>query len=74
MSEKKEFNIWMEGYACTGNHSGAQFIGTGVGETLKEAVLELHSREPIQSLNDEGTAIWGCRLFDNETDARQSFG
>ena len=67
-------DIWMEGYRVTGNASGAQFIGTGYGRNVAEAALELHSRRPIESLSKDGTAIWGCKLFDNEADARKSFG
>lgn len=35
----KEFEIWEEGYAATGQHSGAYFIGKAMGETFDEACI-----------------------------------
>lgn len=95
----KRFDIWMEGYAATGEHGTAQLIGQSEGETFEEAVINFRYPEDIvrefdgkvivqkgDSLsldkNPDGTyrkwdghpTIWACRLFDNEQDARKSFG
>lgn len=80
-----EYQIWMEGYAATGERSDAQYIGKSQGETFEEAVLNYRDQEgnPIKiDRNQDGTprifgghlCIWACRLFDNEEDARKSFG
>lgn len=33
----KEWEIWIEGYSATGEHSPASFIGKALGETFDEA-------------------------------------
>jgi len=94
--EEKEFEIWMEGYAATGEHSPANLIGKSKGKTFEEACDNFRYSEDILGWNKEvivkkgsplgldknpdGTnrynrpSIWACRLWDNEADARKSFG
>lgn len=74
-------NLWVEGYAATGEHGTAQFLGSYPTLSYKEAVLKWHkdnwteSRYGSFSLNHNGRyALWGCEIFDNETDARKAFG
>lgn len=89
MSERKEFEIWSEGYAATGERGTAVFHGRYFGETFDDAVEEFkkqHSgqvdtKERYAERNKDGImplvkvhSIWACRLFDNEADARKSFG
>lgn len=73
-SPLKQWQIWMEGWRVTGEHHRAQWVGDGVGETFREAVLEWYSRTKDKHFNVVEFTIYGCRLFDNETDARKSFG
>ena len=40
----REFEIWMEGYAATGEHGTAQMIGKGFGSTFDEAVKDYMSK------------------------------
>lgn len=74
----KEFEIWMEGYAATGESSDAQFIGKIMAETFNEACEKLRPGELDK--NEDGTyryktpSIWARHLYDNETDARKAFG
>ena len=110
----KEFEIWSEGYAATGERSGAYFHGKSTGETFNEACINFRQPENIiqrdtkevivpkgfplgLDTNSDGTyrrgcyrgdkiegkekenkvgnyIIWACQLFDNEIDARKSFG
>lgn len=97
----KEFDIWIEGYAATGEHSPASYIGKAMGETFEEACINfryphdimrewpLPGEDPILinkgeqlklDIHTDGSIvrdpprIWACRLFDNESDARKSFG
>lgn len=93
----KEFEVWSEGYAATGEHGEATFGGKfmandfdgAVEKYLKQKqetdfpdVMKYYSKnERFAERNNEGImpkiivhSIWGCRLFDNETDARKSFG
>lgn len=86
----KKFEIWMEGYAATGESCGATRIGVGAGNTFDEAVEDYMSKTPEHGierntreryLTDRGYSerrsnwnIWACNLFDNEDDAREAFG
>lgn len=79
----KEFEIWEEGYVITGNRGKAFFRGKAFGNTFEEACenfisdkgekLELDKKED-GSHRYERPSIWGCRLYDNEKEARKSFG
>jgi len=88
----KKYEIWMEGYAATGEHSDAQKIGEAEGDTFDDAVKNYMLRPTLlphgikendksRYRSEEAYAnrrsnwnIWACNLFDNETDARKSFG
>jgi hypothetical protein len=98
----KEFEIWSEGYAATGEHGTAFSHGIWPGDTFDDAVrnmikhmsetergndiYSLYQRQerfiecPVSEEHPLGRrltyvhSIWACRLFDNETDARKSFG
>lgn len=86
----KEFEIWMEGYSATGESGTAQMIGKGVGETFDDAVKDYMSKnlnhgirpntrdrymtEEYYNNRRSNWNIWACNLFDNEEDARKSFG
>ena len=74
----KEFEIWSEGYAATGEHSEARFHGKMKAESFIQACIKFFGNK--LDINKDGSmrytypSIWGCRLYDNETDARKSFG
>lgn len=79
--ELKKFIIWVEGYAATGESGTAHVIGHGYGNNFDEAVEEFMSRTPnhgikrnIYNSRRSNWNIWACDLFDNEKDARKSFG
>ena len=65
--------LWMEGYSISGNDSKATSLGEYEAETLKRAA-EMHAKASGSQVNLNDLTIWGCRLFDNEKDARKSFG
>lgn len=111
-----EFEIWEEGYAATGEHATASFIGKASGETFDEACINfaypedkkdwngkvfIHKGDHLNlDKNPDGTyrrgsvrgpippgvgrteailkggnySSWGCQYFDNEAEARKSFG
>lgn len=72
-----KYQVWKEGFSCTGNDATAQMCGVFEGESFEEAVLAYYN-----SLDREAQSYWtlqdltcyGCRFFDNEADARKSFG
>lgn len=75
----KNYTVWAEGYAATGESSTAFLLGTYFAESFDEAVYKCiiaNSKESkLFSHNSDGTwSYWGCRLFGNESDARRSFG
>lgn len=74
----KIINLWSEGYSATGNYSPVTFHGSFEAETLKEAIQAfkdtLTDPYSISCINVENETFWGCRFFDNEADARKSFG
>lgn len=76
----RAIEVWTEGYSVTGNRSPAQRMGVYQAATFDDAVAQ-----HLQTLDAEGQSFyrqsedgvwscWGCRLFDNEADARRSFG
>lgn len=77
----QEFEIWSGGYAATGGSSGAIFHGKQKAESFNEACDIFFKGNSNYGLLLDGRdmktlirAYWGCRLFDNEADARRSFG
>lgn len=71
----KVFQIWCEGFAITGNFGTAQLLGKYEAETWDEAVQKYRKDNPGRiKVQGKWYMDWGCRLFDNEADARKSFG
>jgi hypothetical protein len=71
----RRFWVWVEGFAVTGQQGHAQLCGTALAKTFKQACDLVMSQPPWKDNYDpkDGTH-WGCRLFDNEADARKKFG
>lgn len=77
---KKNIEIWSEGYRASGDSSTAIFIGQFMAESFDEAV-ELYNKNRNKHYTMEAKkhadghwSIYACRLFDNELEARKSFG
>ena len=62
--------VWREGYRITGETARALKLGEARAFTFEEACDIVCADMPGYS----GRAIWGCRLFNNEADARKAFG
>lgn len=74
---EREFDIWVEGYSATGEQSPARYLGKARGYNFRSACAAYHDsldEHKRKDWNKERTAIWGCRLFHTEADARKSFG
>ena len=74
------FSVWAEGYFAQGmdDPAPARLIGSTEADTFKEACDKLCSSPAWQAQNghydsQRGT-VWGCHLYDNETDARRFLG
>lgn len=68
----KSYRIWSEGYAATGQSSGAISHGIVEAASFKEACDIKFEGDSLYS--PDRMTYWGCQLFDNESDARKSFG
>ena len=66
------YEIWSEGYVCTGNRSTAYFHGKQEAESFNEACDNFFKTDKYYNPNT--MTYWGCHLYDNEGQARRTFG
>ena len=69
----KEYEIWSEGYQTTGDSGTACFHGKVIASSFKEACIK-HFGLSNHLFDEDNLSFWGCRLYDNEQEARKSFG
>ena len=76
MSSTRTWQVWVEGFVVTGESGKAQLMGETEAKTFGEAcrIVFSKTREHAMYFDPVRLTYWGCRLFDNETDARRSFG
>lgn len=70
-----KYNIWVEGYLVSGMEGrpqGASFVASVEAESFSEACKKFYKNDPL--FNEEHLTNWGCQLYDNEAEARKSFG
>ncbi|KKN04082.1 hypothetical protein LCGC14_1100940 [marine sediment metagenome] len=72
----RRYEIWSEGYAATGEHGTAVFLGSAEGKTFGDACVNFACENSgfSKHFGQAQLTYWGCRLFDNEIGARKSFG
>ena len=74
----KTYQVWSEGFKVTGEYSTATFHGSFEASSFKGAIQafkdSLTDPYAISCVDVDGMSFWGCRFFDNESDARKSFG
>ena len=68
----KHYSVWMEGYSVTGNFATARYVGSSTAISFEKACFNLLKKDDDFDMGN--LSVWGCRLFDNEADARASFG
>lgn len=74
-TDLKDFAIWMEGYAATGEHGYAQYMATIKATNFAEACHKLALLREWGDLYDpDELSYWRCCLFPNEQEARQGYG
>ena len=68
--------LWIEGFAATGESGPAQLLGSYDAKTLKEVVEMWVAEEGTRRVyyNSKELSYWGCQFFDNELDARKVYG
>ena len=67
-----KYQIWSEGYVANGDKNTAMHHGEYEADSFKEACILWGNELP--DFDSDRLTYWGCRLFDNEADARKSFG
>ena len=72
----KEYQIWSEGFRVMEGSSGAILHGHAKGVDLNDACKNLakKDKEFAKNFSADRMAWWGCKIYDNETDARKTFG
>ena len=78
----KEYEVWTEGYAATGQSAGAMFHGKVFAETFDDACIKLLGEDLDKDKTTKDgysrsagrLTVWGCGCYDNEDDAREYFG
>jgi len=72
----KAISVWMEGYWATGCRASTLFCGTFKANNLREACQKWVDQEEGREeyYDAKNNTYWGCRFFDNETEARKIYG
>lgn len=72
----KEYNIWSEGYIATGGSGKAYFHSKQEGLNFKDACKKFAEKDKdfAKYFDEKRMTYWGCKLFADESLARESFG
>ena len=74
----QHYNLWTEGYKATGDYSPANYHGQWAGDSFQDAIQafkdSLGDHRDATLIDVERETFWGCKFFDNETDARRFVG
>lgn len=71
------FNLWIEGYIAQGMSARAEFLGSFDAVDFASACdkwAETVEQKYLYKRCGNVATYWGCRIYDNEIDARKSFG
>lgn len=74
--KKKQIDLWVEGFRVVEAEAKASYLGTYQAKTLKEAVIQWLNENPKEKkyVDLDNLTHWGCSFYDNEYDARKTFG
>ena len=77
----KLYEVWSEGFSANGEHGSAirligevndKWEGEDFQKACENALISL--KWDMHNYISKHNIYWGCRFFDNEADARKSFG
>lgn len=67
MTEKKTYEVWMEGYSITGNKSEEEYIGKVYASSFLEACqLLMGGRLDKDKYGKPTNSSWGRTLYENK--------
>ena len=66
------YTVWVEGFAATGESGTHWCKGSVAADTFADACFILFRGD--RYFDAERLTWWGCRLFDNASDAAKGFG
>jgi len=70
-----KYQVWMEEFVVMEGHVTAEYLGEYEADSFLDACQKAADDHPgYGNYNAKQNSIWGCRLFDNEIDARKDFG
>jgi len=69
-----KYQIWREGFKAQGESDTAQFLAEIEAIDFPDAVKEYYRHNPSETFNTDRLTDWGMHHYDNEVDARRSFG
>jgi len=74
-----KIELWQEGFSATGQSSDACKIGEYMAENFDDAMEQYMAENPNTKIDKQGSgsgnySSWAMRIFDNEKQARKSFG
>lgn len=77
----KVYDVYIEGYCDNGGRTPAEYLGQHTGRTFadaaRQACVSRYGEESTKiyfDIRGGVPAFWGCRLYDNHTDAARLFG
>jgi len=75
-TKEKQWEVWTEGWAATGEGGPATLLGKAIAPTFREACQIVITRKKMNDGNWDPKRLtyWGCKLYDSEKAARKSFG
>ena len=68
----KKYEIWSEGYSMNSDQCGATKLGEIDANNFQQACDSFFKGDKLY--NPSTLTYWSCKLFDNQEDARKSFG
>lgn len=71
----RKFDIWSEGWCANEGVSPAHLVARGVeGTDFTDACKRHYKNDELFDIRGDRPCYWGCGLYDNEAEARRSFG
>jgi len=74
-AQARKYEVWLEGFAATGEHGRARFVTSTYAYSFAEACdAAVEALGDDSHYNRERLTYWGCRFFEDEAGARRAFG